>query len=56
MKGLLDVPICYVEDNMERSLPSPTSGTDFGPPFRPQGSTRYAANKLKGAPAVGVGQ
>ena len=56
MKGLLDAPICCVEDQVEpRYLLSPPTGQDFGTPFRPKGSTRYSANVNKGIPAVGVG-
>ena len=57
MKGLLDIPICSVEDQVEaRYLLSPPTGQEFGLPFRPKGSTRYSANVNKEFPAVGVGK
>ena len=56
MKGLVDSPICYVEDNTERQRPpSAPSGRDFGQGFRPPGSTRYGSNTDKDVAAVGVG-
>lgn len=57
MKGLLDIPICCVEDSAtKRWLVSPPSGQDHGSPYRPPGSTRYSGNKMKGIAAVGVGR
>lgn len=58
MKGLLDVPVCRVEDNTERRyLLSPPTGQDFsGYEYVPQGSTRYSANINKGIAAIGVGK
>ena len=48
MKGLLDVPICCVEDQgRPRYLLSP-SVQEVGPVFRPKGSTRYSANTHQG--------
>lgn len=56
IKGLLDAPICCVEDSTpQRILWSPPSGQEFGPPFVPRGSTRYSANRTKSVPAVGIG-
>lgn len=56
IKGLLDVPICCVEDNApQRILWSPPSGQDFGPKYVPRGSTRYSANRTKSVPAIGIG-
>ena len=56
MKGLNDIPICYVEDNLhQRFLMSAPSGQDLGPGYRPPGSTRYGARgKLQSA--VGIGK
>lgn len=55
MKGLCDVPICSVEDNLEqRVLFSPPSGQDLSSVYFPQGSSRYSANKMKPFPAIGV--
>ena len=56
MKGLNDIPICYVEDHMhQRFLLSAPSGQDLGPGYRPPGSTRYSARgKLQSA--VGIGK
>ena len=56
MKGLNDIPICYVEDNLyQRFLMSAPSGQDLGPGYRPPGSTRYGARgKLQSA--VGIGE
>ncbi len=57
MKGLLDVPVCRVEDNTERRyLLSPPTGQDFGRGYIPQGNTRYSSNINKGIPAIGVGK
>lgn len=58
MKGLLDIPICCVEDYAEpRYLLSPPTGQDFGQIYVPlKGNTRYSANINKGIPAVGVGE
>lgn len=56
MKGLNDIPICYVEDQLHRRLlMSAPSGQDLGPGYRPPGSTRYGANRGKGIAAVGIG-
>ena len=56
IKGLLDLPICMVEDNVERRfLWSPPSGEDYGGFERPRGSTRYGSNRDKHLPAVGIG-
>lgn len=57
MKGLLDVPICCVEDSTEpRCLLSPPTGQDLWQQAgaSPRGNTRYSANINKGLPAVGV--
>eukprot|EP00731_Ephydatia_muelleri_P032420 Em0023g927a len=55
IKGLLDSPICCVEDNVSpRMLLSPPSEGLRGEPYRPPGNTRYSANKLKSTPAVGI--
>ena len=58
MKGLLDVPICSVEDQAApRYLLSPPSGQDFRQGgFMPKGNTRYSANISKMIPAIGVGE
>ena len=56
IKGLLDLPICMVEDNVERRfLWSPPSGEDYAGFERPRGSTRYGSNRDKHLPAVGIG-
>ena len=56
MKGLLDIPICVVEDNIERRiLWSAPTGEDFSIHYRPQGHGRYSANINKHIPAVGIG-
>lgn len=56
IKGLLDVPICYIEDNTEqRYLMSAPSGQDLGPGYYPPGSTRFSARGDL-PPAVGVGE
>lgn len=55
MKGLLDVPICMVEDNLERRiLWSAPSGDNFHVQYKPPGCTRYSANARE--PAVGIGE
>lgn len=56
MKGLLDAPICRVEDFIEpRYLLSAPTGQDLeGPGFTPRGNTRYSANINKGVAAIGV--
>lgn len=57
MKGLLDAPICCVEDFTEpRYLLSPPTGLEYESVFLPKGSTRYSANTNKGVPAIGVGK
>ena len=58
MKGLLDVPICCVEDFTEpRYLLSPPTGQQLESVFPPpKGNTRYSANIQKGVPAVGIGK
>ena len=57
IKGLLDLPICMVEDNVERRyLWSPPSGEDYSCYYRPRGSTRYGSNRDKHLPAVGIGK
>lgn len=57
MKGLLDVPICVVEDNYERRLVfSAPTGEDYSTHYRPPGNTRYSANKNKHIPAIGIGE
>ena len=57
MKGLLDIPICVVEDNIERRiLWSAPSGQDFSVHYRPPGSGRYSANLSKQLPAIGIGK
>ena len=57
MKGLLDVPICCVEDNMDqRILWSPPSGQDLSSVYFPRGNSRYGANSLKQFPAIGIGE
>lgn len=57
MKGLLDAPICIVEDNYERRLlySAPTN-EDYSIHYRPSGSTRYSANGNKQTPAIGIGE
>lgn len=55
MKGILDSPICMVEDNIERRiLWSAPSGENFSTSFRPPGSTRYSANRSKHLASVGI--
>lgn len=56
MKGLNDIPICFVEDQIQRRfLMSAPSGQDLGPGYRPPGNTRYSANyRGKGISAVGI--
>ena len=57
MKGLNDIPICYVEDQSQyRMLVSAPSGQDLGPGYRPPGNSRFSANHHgKGLSAVGIG-
>lgn len=56
MKGLLDIPICVVEDNIERRiLWSAPTGEDFSIHYRPPGHGRYSANINKHIPAIGIG-
>lgn len=56
MKGLLDVPICIVEDNYERRLLySAPTGQDYSIHYKPSGNTRYGANRDKCIPAIGIG-
>ena len=57
MKGLLDIPICVVEDNIERRiLWSAPTGDNFSIHYRPSGHGRYSANINKHLPAIGIGE
>ncbi len=56
IKGLLDAPICCIEDNTEpRYLMSAPSGQDFRQQYYPPASTRFSARGHL-LPAVGVGE
>lgn len=58
LKGLLDNPVCMVEDNLERRLlwSAPSGDQIMAAAYRPQGNTRYSANRTKHIPAVGIGK